>query len=271
MNPSATSTCKYKHRELEALISDSGSDVPVKFVAVTETWLQDHIKDAQLHIEAFNISRCDRGDRGGGGVLLYSHNNYPISECRTYDDSHCSALFVRFSSLKLGVFVVYRPPEAPCEKFHSALNFVQKCIEEDLSRSFQVCLVGDINFPDIDWRTETVLSGQTVQCQRSALELLDFLNSRFMNQYVDQPTRGSSILDIFCTDNPGLVQSVSVSPLDLSDHLLVSVMISIPVTDLDRMQYHRIMDDGFASLDFSKADYPGICEAIDTSCKLDPV
>ena len=262
MNPSATSTCKYKHRELEALISDSGSDVPVKFVAVTETWLQDHIKDAQLHIEAFNISRCDRGDRGGGGVLLYSHSNYPISECKTYDDSHCSALFVKFSSLKLGVFVVYRPPEAPSEKFHSALNFVLKCIEEDLSRSFQVCLVGDMNFPDIDWRTERVLSGQTVQCQRSALELLDFLNSRFMNQYVDKPTRGSSILDIFCTDNPGLVQSVSVSPLNLSDHLLVSVMISIPVTDLDRFQYHRIMDDGFASLDFSKADYPGICKAI---------
>ena len=78
MNPSATSTCKYKHKELEALVSDSCHDVPVQFIAVTETWLQDHIEDAQLNIECFNISRCDRGDRGGGGVLLYSHNKYPI-------------------------------------------------------------------------------------------------------------------------------------------------------------------------------------------------
>ena len=87
MNPSATSTCKYKHKELEALASDSCHDVPVKFIACTETWLQGHIEDAQLYIECFNISRCDRGDRGDGGVLLYSHNNYPISECKTYDDT----------------------------------------------------------------------------------------------------------------------------------------------------------------------------------------
>ena len=99
INPSATSECKHKHKELEKLISESCQDVPVKFVAVTETWLQDHIKDAQLHIGGFNISRCDREDRGGGGVLLYSHYNYPISECKTYDDSYCSALFVKFSSI----------------------------------------------------------------------------------------------------------------------------------------------------------------------------
>ena len=94
MNPSATSTCNHKHKILKDLISDSLHDVPVNFIAVTETWLQDHIMDAQLHIEGFNISRCDRVDRGGGGVLLYSHHNFPISECKTYDDSYCSALFV---------------------------------------------------------------------------------------------------------------------------------------------------------------------------------
>ena len=262
MNPSATSTYKYKHKELEALISDSCHDAPVKFVAVTETWLQDHIKDAQLHIEGFNISRCDRGDRGGGGVLLYSHHNYPISECKTYDDSHCSAIFVKFSSIKMGVFVVYRPPEAPCEKFHNTLAFVQRCVREELGSSFQVCVVGDLNFPDIDWRTERVLSGQTVQSQRSALDFLSFLTSGFLNQYVDQPTRGSNILDIFCTDNPGLVQSISVIPSELSDHSLVSVLISIPVTELDGIRNSRVLEDSFASLDFSRANYPGISEAI---------
>ena len=262
MNPSAASTCKYKHKELEALVSDSCHDVPVKFIACTETWLQGHIEDAQLYIECFNISRCDRGDRGGGGVLLYSHHNYPISECKTYDDSYCSALFVKFPSIKLGVFVVYRPPEAPCEKFHSTLDFVQRCIWEELNGSFQVCIVGDFNFPDIDWRTERVLSGQTAQSQRSALELLQFLTSGLLNQYVDQPTRGSNILDIFCTNNPGLVQSVSVDPLELSDHSLVSVLISIQVTELEGIRNSRILDDGFVSLDFSRADYPGISGAI---------
>ena len=66
MNPSATSTCKHKYKELESLIADSDSVVPVKFVAITETWLQDHIKDAQLTIDGFHVTRCDRGSRGGG-------------------------------------------------------------------------------------------------------------------------------------------------------------------------------------------------------------
>ena len=262
MNPSATSSCNYKYKELESLIAESCSDVPVKFVAITETWLQDHIRDAQLYIEGFNISRCDRGNRGGGGVLLYSHRNYLLSEeCKKYDDSYCLALFVKFSCLKLGVCVVYRPPDAPKEKFQGALKFVQKCIE-DLDGTFQVSVVGDFNFPDIDWQTERVLSGQTVQSQDSAHDFLRFLNSNFMNQYVDRPTRDSNILDLFCTDNPSLVQSLSVSPAELSDHSLVSVLISIPVTELDSIQIGRAMDDGFASLDFSKADYAGISEVI---------
>ena len=264
MNPSATSTCNHKHKELKKLIKYSYSHVPVKFIAITETWLRDHIRDAQIFIEGFNISRCDRGDRSGGGVLLYSDGKYPVTKCEKYDDSHCLALFVKFSTLKLGVFVIYRPPDAPGEKFRCALNFVKKCIEEELDRSFQVCLVGDLNFPNIDWRTERVLSGQSVQSQCSALDFLEFLDSKFLNQYVDQPTRGVNILDLFCTDNPELVQSIKVSPLEqLSDHSLVSVLISIPVTELDGIQNNRTKDDdGFASLNFSKADYPGICDAI---------
>ena len=264
MNPSATSTCKHKHMELEAVISDYSSDAPVKFVAVTETWLHEHIKDAQLNIEGFNISRSDRSNRGGGGVLLYSHCNYPISEggCISYDDSYCQALFVKFSCLKLGVFVLYRPPDAPKNNFSNALRFVDQCIENELDGSFQVCLVGDFNFPDVDWKTEKILRGQTVQSQESAREFLTFLNSHFMNQCVDRPTRGPNTLDLFCVDNPSLVQALTVSPIELSDHSLVSVVISLPITELDRVQVGRGVGDGFATLDFSKADYPRISEAI---------
>ena len=238
MNPSATSMCKHKHMELEAVISDYASDAPVKFVAVTETWLHEHIKDAQLNIKGFNISRSDRSNRGGGGVLLYSHCNYPVSEggCISYDDSYCQVLFVKFSCLKLGVFVLYRPPEAPNGKFSSALGFVNKCIEKELEGSFQICIVGDFNFPDIDWKTEKILRGQTTQSQESAREFLTFLNSHFMNQCVDKPTRGPNTLDLFCVDNPSLVQASTVSPIELSDHSLVSAVISLTITELDIVQ-----------------------------------
>ena len=80
---------------------------------------------------------------------------------------------------------MYRPSEAPTDKLQGVLTFFQKCMEEKLDRSFQVCLVEDFNFLDIEWHTERVLSEQTVQSQDSAREFLRFLNSNFMNQYVD--------------------------------------------------------------------------------------
>ena len=45
------------------------------------------------------------------------------------------SVFVKFPSLKLGVFVLYRPPDAPNEKFQRALNFVQRCIDTSTVRS----------------------------------------------------------------------------------------------------------------------------------------
>ena len=173
-----------------ALIADSCSDVPAKFIAITETWLQDYIKDAPLTTEGFNIARCDRGDRVGGSVLLYSYQNYPSSEKKRekYDESYCLGLFVRLSSLKLGFFVAYHPSEAPTDKFQGVLTFFQKCMEEKLDRPFQVSLVEDFNFPDMQWHTERVLSGQSFQSQDSAHEFLRFFYSNFMNQYVDKPT-----------------------------------------------------------------------------------
>ena len=50
------------------------------FIALTETWLKSYMSDAQLHIPGYTVSRSDRGSRVGGGVLLYSHVNIPVSE-----------------------------------------------------------------------------------------------------------------------------------------------------------------------------------------------
>ena len=68
MCPSALSSCNFKRAELESLIMDSSEEAPVKFVAVTETWLEEHHTDAQVNINGFNVSRSDRINRRGGGV-----------------------------------------------------------------------------------------------------------------------------------------------------------------------------------------------------------
>ena len=78
-----------------------------------------------------------------------------------------------------------------------------------------------------------------MQSRESAQELMRFLSHNFMNQYVDQPTRGSHILDLFCANNPGLVQSMAGVPSELSDHSMVSALVSIPVAELDGLRSTR--------------------------------
>ena len=44
----------------------------VPFIALTEIWLKSDISDAQIDIYHYNIKRCDRDARTGGGVMLYN-------------------------------------------------------------------------------------------------------------------------------------------------------------------------------------------------------
>ena len=80
MNPSASSSARWKCHELEALlIEESDKNHFIPFLALTETWLSPHIQDAQVHIKQYTTSRSDRVGRVGGGVLLYTHESIPIT------------------------------------------------------------------------------------------------------------------------------------------------------------------------------------------------
>ena len=46
-------------------------DVP--FIAITESWIKQHISDAQLTIDEYNVFRADREKSKNGGALLYVH------------------------------------------------------------------------------------------------------------------------------------------------------------------------------------------------------
>ena len=265
MCPNALSSCNYKRAELESLVTDSREEVPVKFIAVTETWLEADHTDAQVNISGFNVSRSDRMNRIGGGVLLYSHEKYPISEVAKYDDSVCQCLFVKFDTLKMAVFVVYRPPNTDRDGFQGSLAFVRDCIGRRVDDSFQVCFTGDLNFPHIDWKCERVLSGQDAESRNSASDLLRFLESNLMVQLVDRPTRGRNILDIFCTNNPSFVLSQDVSRVSFSDHHLVSLHVRLRQTGQVMAGISKRVVDGFEQLNFhilKDSDYHAISRDI---------
>ena len=107
LNPSAGSTCRWKVSELRNHITtENNRDHFIPFIAVTETWLNSSIRDAQIHIPGYISSRSDRNGRGGG-VLLYSHESFSLSDVNRFEDGVCEVVFCRFNSNKLAVAVIY--------------------------------------------------------------------------------------------------------------------------------------------------------------------
>ena len=86
---------------------------------------------------------------------------------------------------------------------------------------------GDVNLPDIDWETHTI-KGHNYP---------NSINQRFLNtiydtdsdQIVRFPTRGESILDVFLTNRPYLIEKCKTVP-GVSDHDIVFVKASTRAT-----------------------------------------
>ena len=159
------------------------------FLCFTETWLKSYILDSQIHMPGYDIRRTDRSKRLGGGVLLYSHINLPISFTAQHDDSICQALFCKFDTIKKCVAVVYRPPDAKHERFVKVIQFLQEQIVSVNDDSFTICITGDFNFSRINWENGLISPGGSSDDTSSAKFLLQFMADNLYGQYVLCPTR----------------------------------------------------------------------------------
>lgn len=255
MNPSASSSVRWKVKELQSIIQEEKTkNHSLPFVAVTETWLKSYISDAQLHIPGYVVSRSDRVFRIGGGVLLYSHQNLPVSDCQSYDDRICEAVFCRFDTIKTCVAVVYRPPNAPTSSFAALLDFISSCIRNVSDDSYDFNITGDFNLPVIDWETNAISCSGSLDLTQSSNLLLTFNSNHFLNQYVMCPTRGSNVLDLFLTNNSRLVSNVECKTTSMSDHNMVDIMLAWNPLSGDESKVPTFDENSFRSLDFSKAD-----------------
>ena len=123
-------------------------------------------------------------------MLLYSLDSIPATSTESHDDGVCQVLFSTFSSAKLCVAVVNRPPDASYESFRKSLSFINRCMEQLNDPEYDIFVAGDFNFPQINWQTMSVsTSSGSPESHKFAEELLSFMSANLMNQHVDVPTR----------------------------------------------------------------------------------
>ena len=104
-------------------------------------------------------------------------------------------------------------PETQLDGLAASLRDLNKITRT--RRDAIITLGGDFNFGDIRWEDCTVPPGSTgrMHCQR----FIDILHDNHLAQMQREPTRGAHLLDLFITNQPSLVKSMSTVP-SMSDH-----------------------------------------------------
>ena len=184
-----------------------GLDLDV--ICPTETWLNELIMDHEMLSTAYNIDRCDRVGKVGGGVKT-AIKKTPSSTLHEIPSEFSSLemVIVEISNLKYDRSVLlinfYRPPDNHQQFIQLFAGFLRSL---DFGYHYSVIVVGDFNFPGIQWIEG---SGFASSGDDSSFEnlLMDF----YLFQSVEQPTRSNSILDLVLSNTPSFMFEPKTGP-----------------------------------------------------------
>ena len=196
-------------------------------MAITETWLQTHISDAQIEIENYNSLRADRVNRKGGGALLYLHSTLVLRNDAKFGDGTCEGTICTIENMDAIVASIYRPPNAGLSSFENLMKFLSDYISEaSIYRHMDLHIMGDINLPNIKWPTLEISRTHGEDYTKSANLILNCMSDHLLCQVVKVPTRGTNTLDVYMTNNDRQISSVKTADTTLSDHKLIRINLT---------------------------------------------
>ena len=203
----------HKRVEFSNLLNDLKTDV----VLASETWLtKDHL-NSELCLNDYDIFRNDRSSRGGGVFIAVRKElcGEALPFCKDLE-----SIFVKVNvkGRKSVIFgSVYRPPNSPFDFSLKTVNQIHEIFDKHKNAVF--CLGGDFNLPDINWEQEEIVSNQNPFALNSLF--LTMAQDLSLNQIINFPTRGTSILDLLFTNRPEIFKSPKLLA-GVGDHEIIS-------------------------------------------------
>ncbi|KAK4810955.1 hypothetical protein QYF61_013363 [Mycteria americana] len=184
-----------KPDEMEVLVSSQSYDV----IGISETWWNES-HDRSAGMEGYRLFRRNRQGRRGGGVAPYVRDRCDCTALTVRDDV-VESLWVRIKGMEnkgdVTVGVYYRSPSQDVstdELFCRQLG--------EISGLVALVLMGDFNFPGIDWEYHTAVTS------RSWKSLKFVEDDNFLSQVLSEPTRKGAFLDLLFVNREGLVGDV---------------------------------------------------------------
>ena len=80
-------------------------------LALTETWWDGRVCDAEVNVPGYSLYRSDRETRGGGGSALFINNSLTVTEDFSWGDDNNNVVAVYLSNSHTVIGSIYRTGE----------------------------------------------------------------------------------------------------------------------------------------------------------------
>jgi len=229
-----------KLKDIQCLIEEEEKP---HIVIIAESWLNEEVGESEIQIPNYKIvAREDRKNTAGGrggGLLIYAKSEL---KCFTKKSKPiCGS--TQMQQVKVNDYLitaVYKSPNQSKEENLQLFEFLKNVPSKSI-------IVGDFNFPKIDWRTTTPTGA------KAEMELfLESIQESFLNQLVRNPThRAGNILDLVLVSDESIVQNEIqiLTEKAISDHFPLIIELNL---------VNEIPDTQELIPDFKKANFHGM-------------
>ena len=192
-----TRSVKGKTTELQFLSND------YNIICLTETHLNHTIPSSNLlPTEDRSVFRQDR-TLHGGGVLIAASNSIKPKQI------HINTFREEIVCIKVEpktIICCYYRPHVYLQNTENIKHILGEIT--DKYHDHNMLLVGDMNFPEIDWKKEQLKANS--KHRKLHQEFLDILNENGLKQLISEPTHvKGNTLDLICTNNRPFVLETS--------------------------------------------------------------
>ena len=223
----------------------------------------NEMTEIDYNIEGYTINptNMETSSNTGRGIMIYTHNSLDKSTVQIKMENKFEETCILEIRLRGGDTLlfgcIYRSPTVTQDSAVNNENLNQLLMTLCNKSYSHVCLVGDFNFKDINWKTWTTFHGE----ESKEAKFLETIRDGFLLQHIEKATRvrgndEPSLIDLLLTNEKHQISDiVHHAPLGKSDHSVIS------------FNYHCYLDYSKPKkcYNYRKGDFQGMLHQLESS------
>ena len=205
-----------KTNELEPFLNINNIDIAAITETLPKNCTSNDFKNIHINFDGYTCL----SNNVGRGVCLYIKDDYEIIERFTdVENIFSPSIYCKIKSKSNELFiigVVYRSPNSSSLENDQLIKQIEKCFKNHSGE--RVVLVGDFNYPEINWSNESCNKPEGHPSSR----FLNIVHTHFLTQFVDSPThhRGlqtPTLIDLILSNDPHFITNTRAITRNVCD------------------------------------------------------